>query len=240
MSNQRPPRRTITVDAIARVSSTKELIRRVNEETYTRSKNLHAPRDIEALFTYEFNFLDLIGRKFDALDDGDRNEYTILGFRFDEFQSMRDDRAIAQSWIDWYKHKRLQEIESIKAIEDHIPTLPEFGLSSIGHPCTGWAVFINTKVPEFKYRLRQAAQYSRTLYNIFCAPGPAPAPGNPLPVDLPVPDFSAPAPKRFPHRDYIFAGDKTYSEDCGKLIDLFLIASIKDGYTSDLLPFVPR
>ena len=217
-------------------------MRRANEEITKRSKNLQSPRDIEDLYTYEFNFLTLVGRNLDVLNDEERAGYVALGFKFDELQRMREDQAIAKSWIDWYKHKRSQELESIKAIEDLIPTYSEFELCSIGHPGGGrrWAIFANIEIPAWRYRLRQAARYCRILYIIFCAPGPAPAPGDPLPADLPVPDFAAPIPLRFPHRDYVFAGNKSYGEECGRIMELFLTAAVRNGATSDLLPYVPR
>ena len=241
MSGQHPTRVTISTATIAKISSLKELIRRVNQEIASRETNLQSPKDIEALFTYDLNFITLLGHKFDEASSEEKAAYATLGFKPSELQLLREDQAIAQSWIDWYKHERLREIEVIKAIEDLIPTCPEFKIASSGHPgSNNWALFTNTRVPELKLRLRQAAQYSRALFNIFGAPHPAPAPGNPLPTDLPVPDLGAPAPCRSPYRSYIFSTRKTYGEECGKIVNLFLQAAVRDGTLSDLLPFVPR
>ena len=241
MSNRPPARVTITTDTIAKVSSLKELIRRANEAIATKEKNLRSLGDLEALITYDLNFITLLGRNLDGVTGEEKAAYAALGFRLDELQLLREDQAIAQSWISWYKHKRLQELGPIKAIEDWIDTLPEFEINSIGHPgADEWALITNISAPESQLRLRQAIRYSRVLFNIFCAPGPAPAPGNPLPPDLPVPDLGAPAPCRSPYRTYIFTGDKTYGEECGKIVNLFLTASIRDGITSELLPFVPH
>ena len=239
MSNQRPTR--ITPETIIKTGSLKELVRRANEQIALKEKNLRSPRDIENLITYDLNFISLLGRKFDEANAEEKAAYGVLGFRQNELQLLRDDRTIALSWIEWYKHERSREIEVIKAIEDLIPTHPEFKIASSGHPGgNNWALFTNIRVPELKLRLRQAAQYSRALFNIFCAPHPAPAPGNPLPTDLPVPDLGAPAPCRSPYRSYIFSTHKTYGEECGKIVNLFLQAAVRDGTLSDLLPFVPR
>ena len=91
----------------------RERIRRVNAEVLARSTNLHSPKDIEDLFTYESEFITYVGQQVDRADVIEREGYSSLGLRFDQVQLMREDQEIAQSWIDWYKHKRLQEFEAI-------------------------------------------------------------------------------------------------------------------------------
>ena len=218
----------------------RERILQVNAGISEKSANLQSPKDIEDLFAYESEFITYICQQVDCANVIEREGYSALGLKFDQVQLMREDQEIAQSWIDWYRHRRSQELESIKAIEDPIPAYPEVELTCTGHPASSeWVIYTNTHIPEIKYRLRQAARYSRILYTIFCTPSRAPAPGDPLPADFPVPDFDAPAPRRYTHRDYIFAANKTYSEECAKIVKIFLTAAIREGTTSDLLPFVP-
>ena len=238
MPVQRP---TFSASAIAKVSSTKELMRRVNDEITRRAGNLRSLRDIEDLLTYDFNFVTLLGRQFDSASTEEKAAFAALGFRLDDFQVMREDQRIAQSWIDWFKHKRLEDIEAIKGIEDHIPTRPELIIKPFLYTVAGdWIIFTNIHIPELDYRIRQAIDYCIVLFNVFCAPCAAPAPGEQLPSDRLVPNCEVPAPRRFPHRDYIFSGSKPYGQECTKLINLFLHSTIKGGISSDLLPFVQR
>ena len=120
MSNRPPARVTITTATIAKVSSLKELIRRANESIATKEKNLRSLSDLEALITYDLNFITLLGRNLDRATSEEKAAYAALGFKLNELQLLREDQAIAQSWISWYKHKRLQELGPIKAIEDWI------------------------------------------------------------------------------------------------------------------------
>ena len=130
-------------------------------------------------------------------------------------------------------------MEAINEIESKFPEYPDFECSYSGHPCSGWVIYANCAVPEIKYRIRQATHYSRVPFNIFCAPDPAPTPGEPLPANLLVPDFDSPAPRRYPCRNYVFATSRTYSEECGKIVTLFLNQAVRGKVTSALLPFVP-
>ena len=224
-----------------RVRFMKERMLHANEEIVKRSFKLKSPKDIEELYAYETDFFAIVCEKVDNANVLEQKIYKKLGFNFEQVQFMKQDQAIAKSWIDWYKHQREQHLAEIKAIESQFPPRPEYQIKSIKHPNFGeWAVTGNFDIPrpEFAYRLRQAEEYCRVLYNIFCAPNPAPAPGNPLPADLPVPDFSAPAPRRFPCRNYVFAESLTYSQGCARLISFFLTSAIREGKTSDLLPLV--
>ena len=221
-----------------RIRYLKERTLFTNEEIVRRSWKLASPKDIEELYSFDSDFLTFICERVDNANSVERKAYAALGFNLPHAQLMKEDQAIAKSWIDWYKHKRLQEIDSIRALESQFPPRPEFRIESVGHPgFSEWTLIVNAEIPrpELVFRIRQAVQYCRVLYNIFCAPGPAPAPGNPLPSDLPVPDFFVPAPRRFSCRNYVFAGSTTYGQECGKLITSSLLYSKKGPHPSSSL-----
>ena len=101
-----------------------------------QDQQTNSPKDIEDLFAYESVFIRYVCQQVDCAILREREGFSSLGLRFDQVQLMREDQEIAQSWIDWYKHERLLQLDSIKTIEDLIPTCPELELTSTGHPAS--------------------------------------------------------------------------------------------------------
>ena len=237
------PRRRTGRNAFLAKQKLQELKQRTleaNQEIVRRSFSAQSPKDIESLYSYKSEFFTHICEAVDNARGSEGEWFAELGLRLDQVQLMREDQRIAQSWIDWYKHKRQQDLDAIKAIEDNIPAYPDFQCSHSGHPCGNeWTTYTTCAVPEIKFRTRQAVRYSRILFTIFCAPNPAPAPGEPLPADLLVPDLDSPVPRRYSCRNYVFPGNRTYSEGCARLVTFFLNTAVREKVTSDLLPFVP-
>ena len=238
----KPRRRSGRNAAVAKqkLRDLKEQTLEANREIVRKSFSAESPRDIEDLYTYESESFTNLCKTVDNAKGSEGEWFAELGLRLDQVQFMREDQKIAQSWIDWYKHKRQQDLDAIQAIENNIPAYPEFQCSHAGHPCGGdWVIYTTCTVPEITFRIRQATHYSRVLFTIFCSPDPAPAPGEPLPANLLVPDLSAPVPRRYSCRNYVFPGNRTYSEGCARLVTFFLNTAVREKITSDLLPFVP-
>ena len=181
-----------------------------------------------------------IHQKIITASEDKKHVYRVLGVKYEVIAALNQDTKIAESWINWYKAKRIEETAAIRQIESYLPAVPDFRVYSSRFSVREFRLIVKTNfIPEgIGYRITQARAYANAVYNIFCAPSAAPPPGQPLPDNLPAPDLEVVPVTRTELGSTLFF-NKPYAKFEAGLIHHFLKSAITDGATSSLLPFVP-
>ena len=215
-------------------------ILRVTQDLATRVENISSPKDIDNIISSELNFIKLIHHKITTASGVQRAIYRALGVKPEEIAILNEDVKIAESWINWYKAKRIEDTAAIRQVESFLPAFPEFRIYHCKFSFRRLSLKIqpNEYVEGISYRIFQSFEYAKILYNIFCAPIAAPAPGQPLPEDLPTPYFRDIPSTRTSLGAQLFRG-KPYAKFEAEIAKHFLLSSIIKGTTSELLPFFP-
>ena len=205
-----------------------------------QANNIKSPQDIEKLINHEFTFIKTLHSIIENSTDFGRKAYEQIGLKPAEIRKTKEDVAIAESWITWYKHQRSQNLGPIRELEAHLPIHPDYKIYTCRYSVSGGGLRLITNGVEGKdwlYRKRQAEEYTRIIYDIFCAPQAAPALGEPLPADHKKPKKEEIPKTRSALAQTIFCG-KPYAKIQARIIKAFLPSAIKEGSTSDLLPLV--
>ena len=217
-----------------------EFILKTTKDLSQRMEDVRSPKDIDDIISTSISFIKLIHHKIDTASDNKKFVYKVLGVKARGIAELNQDAQIAESWINWYKAKRIEDTAAIRQIESYLPAVPEFRVHSSRFSLREFRLVLKTNfIPEdISYRITQAQAYANAVYNIFCAPTAAPAPGQPLPDDLPAPDLEAIPATRSELGSPLFP-KKPYAKFEASIIHHFLASAISDGATSNLLPFVP-
>ena len=217
-----------------------EFLQRVTADLQARCNNAKTPKDIEDTIASEFNFVKLINHKVATASEADRTIYSFLGVKINEIPELYRNAEIAQNWIEWFKAKRSKDIAKIRNVEAFLPVNPDCKILQCSFSPETLRPVVKTSLPVegTSYRLYQAINYARILFNIFCAPSSAPAPGEPLEDPLLIPEYSSiPAP-RSAFGAQIFRNNETYAFFEARIAKIFLQTAITEGSTSVLLPHV--
>ena len=218
-----------------------EFIQRATRDLAWRIEKRESPKDIEDCIFSEISFIKVIHEQLSRVSDVDRFIYKILGVKAESIAVIHQDIDIALSWIEWYKEKRRQEFGAIREVEAFLPTVDYFKVYRT------WFNFrklrlvakVNYIPPKSHYVLDQAKAYARVLYNIFCTPFSAPAPGQPL-SELPeIPELEQVPKTRTVLGSHLFEENEPYATYEARVVKLFLNSAIETGATSSWLPFVP-
>ena len=217
-----------------------EYIIKTTRDLAQRMEIAKSPKDIEDIIYTSISFIKLIHQKIDTASENKKLVYKVLGVKARGIAELNQDTQIAESWINWYKAKRIEDTAAIRQIESYLPAVPEFRVHSSQFSLRQFRLVVKTNlIPEsISYRISQAQAYANAIYNIFCAPSAAPAPGQPLPDDLPVPDLEVIPATRTELGSPLFPKEP-YAKFEATIIQHFLASAISDGATSNLLPYVP-
>ena len=216
-----------------------EFITKIILDLDERNNKVQSPKDLEDFISATCNFFKLINHKITTASDTDRVIYTALGVKPDEIRKLFRDSEIALSWIEWFKAKRSKDIAKIRNVEAFLPVNPDCKILQCYFSPETLRPVVKTSLPVegISYRLYQAINYARILFNIFCAPSAAPAPGEPLEDPLLIPEYSAIPTPRSAFGAQIFK-DERYALYEARIVKIFLQAAITEGSTSVLLPHV--
>ena len=218
-----------------------EFIHKTSRDLSWRIEKIESPKDIEDTIFSEISFVRVIFEQLNRASDVDRFIYKVLGVKTVGIIELHQDIEIALSWIEWYKEKRTQDAGAIRKVEAFLPTVEFFKVYRTWFNFRKLRLVVKTNFipPGSGYVIDQAKEYARVLYNIFCTPFPAPAPGQPLSQEPEKPDLEEVPKTRTSLGKFLFEDNEPYATFEARVVKHFLNSAIATGITSPWLPHVP-